>query len=37
MNKLLWNPKTDVEKEIDTFMSLYYGKEAGPVVREYSI
>jgi hypothetical protein len=24
-----------VEKEIDSFMSLYYGKEAGPVVREY--
>ena len=35
MNKLLWDPKTDVEKEIDSFMSLYYGKAAGPVVREY--
>jgi len=37
MNKLLWDPKTDVEKEIDTFMSLYYGKEAGPVSANISI
>lgn len=35
MNKLLWDAETDVEKEIDNFMALYYGKDAGPVIREY--
>jgi len=35
MNELMWDPETDLEKTIDEFMALYYGKEAGPVMREY--
>ena len=35
MNELLWNPAIDVEAIIDQFMQLYYGKEAGPIMREY--
>jgi len=35
MNKLLWDPEIDVEKTIDEFMELYYGKDAGPIMREY--
>jgi uncharacterized protein DUF4838 len=35
MNKLMWDAETDVEKAIDEFMGLYYGKDAGPVIREY--
>ena len=35
LNKLMWDPNIDVEKEIDAFMALYYGPEAAPAVREY--
>jgi len=35
MDKLLWDPEIDVEKTIDEFMTLYYGCDTGPFMREY--
>ncbi len=34
LSKVLWNPKINVEKEIDRFMKLYYGP-AAPYMREF--
>ena len=35
MNLLMWDAETDAERAIDEFMRLYYGREAGPLIREY--
>lgn len=34
LSKLLWNPNMDMEKEIDDFVTGYYG-EAGKYIKEY--
>jgi Domain of unknown function (DUF4838) len=34
LDKVLWNPSIDVEKEIDYFMKLYYGP-AAPYMRDF--
>ena len=34
LTKVLWNPDIDVEKEIDDFLKLYYGK-AAPALRKF--
>ena len=35
MGRLMWDPDIDIEKTIDEFMTLYYGEQAGPIMREY--
>ncbi len=35
ISRLLWNPDTDIDKEMKRFFTSVYGKEAGRYVKEY--
>ena len=35
INKVIWDPQTDVEAHIDRFMKFYYGDALAPVMREH--
>jgi hypothetical protein len=35
LNKVIWDPQTDVEAHIDRFMTFHYGDALAPVMREY--
>jgi Domain of unknown function (DUF4838) len=35
MGKALWNPKLDIEGEIDKFFQFYYSSEVTPLMRKY--
>lgn len=35
ISRLLWNPDTDIDKEISDFCTAVYGKEAGRYIEEY--
>lgn len=35
ISRLLWNPETDIDKEMSMFFDTVYGKEAGAFMKEY--